>query len=268
MNHTGFVSLVGAGPGDPELMTVKGLRRLQSADVVVFDALIPQELLRVCRPGAELIDVGKRAGQPSAAQPAINALLVDRARRGLRVVRLKGGDPFVFGRGGEEAEALAAAQIAWEVVPGVSSAVAAAAYAGIPLTHREHAASFAVVTGHEDERRAATRLDWAALASIDTLVVLMGLGRLERVAETLIAHGRSPETPAAVISHGTTPSQRTVVGTLASIAADVALAALPAPATLVVGNVVLLRDRLAWFAPNTPLVEHDASRQLIYERNL
>jgi uroporphyrin-III C-methyltransferase len=251
MAHNGLVSLVGAGPGDPELLTLKGLRRLRAADVVVYDALIDTALLRECRPDAELIYVGKRAGQHCAAQAEINALLVDRARAGRRVVRLKGGDPFVFGRGGEEAEALAAAGIPWEVVPGVSAAVGVPAYAGIPVTHRGMAASFAVVTGHEDPQRTASRVNWPALAQgVDTLVVLMGLSRLPTITAQLIAHGRPPETPAAVIQAGTMGSQAAVTGTLATIADDAARAGLESPATLVVGEVVRLRGQLRWFEPD------------------
>jgi uroporphyrin-III C-methyltransferase len=244
----GFVSLVGAGPGDPELITVKGLRRLRAADVVIYDALANEALLRECRADAELIYAGKRAGQHFRSQNEINALLIEKARAGLQVVRLKGGDPFVFGRGGEEAAVLVAAGIAWEVVPGISSAVAVPAYAGIPVTDRGAASSFAVITGHEDPNREETRLRWQALAQgIDTLVFLMGVGRLESIAAQLIAHGRAADTPAAVVRQGTTPDQQTVVGTLASIAADVARAELTAPATLIVGEVVRLRERLSWF---------------------
>jgi len=245
---TGFVSLIGAGPGDPELITVKGLRRLRAAEVVIYDALVGEALLQECRADAELIYAGKRAGQHYRSQDEINALLLDKARAGRLVARLKGGDPFVFGRGGEEAAALAEAGIAWEVVPGVSSALAAPAYAGIPVTHRAAASSFAVITGHEDPTRAETRLRWQALATgVDTLIVLMGVGRLASIAEQLIAHGRSPETPAAVVQQGSTADQATVVGTLATIAEDVAQAGLGAPATLIVGEVVRLRLRLSWF---------------------
>jgi uroporphyrin-III C-methyltransferase len=244
----GFVSLIGAGPGDPELITVKGLRRLRAADVVIYDALANEALLRECRTDAELIYAGKRAGQHYRSQDEINLLLVEKARAGLQVVRLKGGDPFVFGRGGEEAAVLAQAGIAWEVVPGVSSAIAVPAYAGIPVTDRAAASSFAVITGHEDPDREETRLRWHALAQgIDTLIFLMGVGRLESIAAQLIAHGRAADTPAAVIRQGTTPDQETVVGTLATIAADVAQAGLTAPATLIVGEVVRLRERLSWF---------------------
>jgi len=244
----GFVSLVGAGPGDPELITVKGLRRLRAAEVVIYDALANEALLRECRPGAELIDAGKRAGQHAREQESINALLIAKARAGLQVVRLKGGDPFVFGRGGEEAAALAAAGIHWEVVPGVTSAIGVPAYAGIPVTHRAVASSVAFITGHEDAGRAESRLRWHALAQgIDTLVFLMAAGRLSEIATQLIAHGRAADTPAALIRWGTTPDQETVTGTLATIAADAARAGLTAPALLVVGEVVRLRERLSWF---------------------
>jgi uroporphyrin-III C-methyltransferase len=244
----GFVSLIGAGPGDPELITVKGLRRLREAEVVIYDALANDVLLRECRAGAELIYAGKRAGQHYRSQEEINALLIAKASLGLRVARLKGGDPFVFGRGGEEAIALSEAGIAWEVVPGVSSAIAAPAYAGIPVTDRSAASSFTVITGHEDPRRPESRINWQALAQgSDTLIVLMGLARLPIIAERLIAHGRAPDTPAAVIRQGSTPDQETLVGTLATIAEDVARAELGAPATLVVGEVVRLRQRLSWF---------------------
>lgn len=248
----GLVSLVGAGPGDPELITLKGLRRLRGADLVVYDALIGHELLGECRPEAELVDAGKRAGGPARPQEWINRLLVEAARRGRRVVRLKGGDPFVFGRGAEEAEALVAAGVSWEVVPGVSSAVAAPAYAGIPLTHRQHAASFAVVTGHEPADRAESRLRWHALAhGIDTLVFLMGTSRLGEIGERLVAAGRPAQTPAAVVRWGTTGEQELVVATLGSIAAAVVAAELGPPALLVVGDVVALHTTLAWFNPAT-----------------
>ena len=247
MGH-GLVSLVGAGPGDPELITVKGLRRLRAADVVLYDALLCEDLLGEARAGAALIDAGKRAGEHRRTQEWINAVLIERARAGRQVVRLKGGDPFVFGRGGEEAAALAAAGVPWEVIPGVTSAIAAPAYAGIPVTHRSAASSVAFVTGHEDPNRPETRINWQALAQgLDTLVFLMGVGRLAAIAEQLIAHGRPATTPAAVIRWGTTADQETVSGTLATIAADVERAGLRAPATLVVGEVVRLRDQLSWF---------------------
>ncbi len=243
----GFVSLVGAGPGDPELMTVKGLRRLQNADVVAYDRLVNPKLLQECRADAELIYVGKHGVQPSYSQDAINTLLVQRATLGRNVVRLKGGDPFIFGRGGEEAFALCEANIPFEIVPGISSAVAAPAYAGIPVTHRNIAASVAIVAGHEDPAKGESGHDWRALAGVDTLVILMGVGRIGAITEELIKAGRSPSTPAAMVRWGTTPQQETVEGTLETIAANVREAGLRAPATLVVGDVVRLRSELRWF---------------------
>ncbi|NOK61933.1 MAG: uroporphyrinogen-III C-methyltransferase [Chloroflexi bacterium AL-W] len=245
---SGLVSLIGAGPGDPDLITVKGLRRLQTADVVIYDALINQDLLHTCRADAELIYVGKRAGQPRQSQASINALLVDRALQGYQVVRLKGGDPFVFGRGGEEAEALTKAGITWEVVPGVSSAIGVPAYAGIPVTHRTAASSVAIITGHEDPHKPHPHMNWHALAQgIDTLVFLMGVSHLSHIAGQLIAHGRAKQTPAAVIHWGTTLEQEVVTGTLVNIADEVVQAGLTTPATLVIGEVVRLREQLRWF---------------------
>ncbi len=245
---TAFVSLVGAGPGDPDLITVGGAARLAEADVVVYDRLANPALLRHARTDAEQIYVGKTPEHHTLSQAEINALLVAKAREGKRVVRLKGGDPFVFGRGGEEAEALAAAGIPFEVLPGVSSAIAAPAYAGIPVTHRGIASSFAVITGHEDPEKEESSIDWPGLArGADTLVFLMGVGRLDEIAAKLIEHGRSASTPAAVIEWGTLPKQRTVSGTLATIAADVRAAGLNPPAVTVIGEVARLRDRLRWF---------------------
>ena len=246
----GLVSLVGAGPGDPDLLTVKALRRLQGADVVAYDRLVNVALLRECRPDAELVYVGKHdpsSVRPSCPQGDINSLLVDRAQLGKRVVRLKGGDPFVFGRGGEEALALAKAGLAFEVVPGISSAVAAPAYAGIPVTHRHVAASFAVVAGHEDPGKGSSSHNWHALAQVDTLIILMGVGRLPAIQAELLNAGRSPDTPAAAVQWGTTKEQRTVVGTLATLAETVREAGLSAPAALVIGEVVALRERLRWY---------------------
>jgi uroporphyrinogen III methyltransferase/synthase len=244
MTH-GFVSLVGAGPGDPDLITVKGVQRLQQADVVVYDYLANAELLGYCRPDAERIYVGKQANRHTLTQDAINALLVDHGRAGKRVVRLKGGDPYIFGRGGEEAESLTAAGIAWEVVPGISAGVAAPAYAGIPVTHREVASSVAFITGHEDPTKPETALNWRTLATaVDTLVFYMGVGNLPEIAARLIEHGRPAETPVAVIRWGTLPQQEVVSGTLATIAADVAAAGLRPPAITVVGEVVRLREKL------------------------
>jgi uroporphyrin-III C-methyltransferase len=251
----GTVHLVGAGPGDPELVTVRGLRLLRCADVVVHDRLVHPGLVAEARPGAERIDVGKAPGRPSPSQEEIHALLIDRARAGLSVVRLKGGDPFVFGRGGEELLACAAAGVRCEVVPGVTSAVAAPAAAGIPVTHRGLAASFAVLTAH----RAADLddVDWGALARVDTVVVLMGVARLRYVAANLIRAGRPRGTPAAIVERGTWPGERIVTGTLANLATRATEANVHPPATIVVGEVATLpayREALAAGDLNLPNV--------------
>ncbi|HET7343503.1 MAG TPA: uroporphyrinogen-III C-methyltransferase, partial [Methylomirabilota bacterium] len=215
----GRVSLVGAGPGDPGLLTLRGRKALHHADVVVYDRLVDRRLLALAPRRARLIFAGKASGEHTLPQEAINALLIEHARAGRRVVRLKGGDPFVFGRGGEEAQALAAGDIPFDVVPGVSAAVAVPACAGIPVTHRGVAASVTIVTGHEDGSKTAARVDWARLAGgADTLVILMGLRALPRIAATLVAHGRRAETPVALVQDGTRAGQRIVVGTLADIA--------------------------------------------------
>jgi uroporphyrinogen III methyltransferase/synthase len=243
----GSVALVGAGPGDPGLITVRGLELLRRADLVVYDRLVDRRLHDEA-PRARRLFAGKASGAHALAQERINALLVRHARRGRRVVRLKGGDPFVFGRGGEEAEALARARIPFEVVPGVTSAVAAPAYAGIPLTQRAVASSFAVVTGHEGAPERGRRVDWARLATaVDTLVVMMGLERLPEIARALVTHGRAAATPVALVRWGTTDWQETVVGTLADIADRARRARLEPPVVTVIGDVVGLRDRLAWF---------------------
>ena len=244
----GHVFLVGAGPGDPGLITVAGVEALSQAEVVVYDRLVNPRLLDLAPKDAERVFVGKGPKQHMMPQEEINELLVARAREGKRVVRLKGGDPFVFGRGGEEAEALAAAGVPFEVVPGVTSAVAAPAYAGIPVTHRSLASSVAFVTGHEDPTKGAPDVDWERLATaVDTLVLLMGVGQLPQIVERLLAAGRASETPAAVIEWGTLPRQRTVVGTLGDIVAKVEEAGIGAPAVAVVGEVVRLRETLRWF---------------------
>jgi uroporphyrin-III C-methyltransferase len=254
----GSVALVGAGPGDPGLMTVRGLQLLRLADVVLYDRLVDPRLLGEARPHAPRIFVGKASGAHTLPQDEINTLLVRHARRGRRVVRLKGGDPFVFGRGGEEAEALAAAGIAFEVVPGVSSAVAVPAYAGIPVTHRGTASSFAVVTGHEDDGKGASCVDWARLATaVDTLVILMGTRALPRIARALLEAGRAADTPVACVRWGTTDAQETIVGRLDEIATRTAAIELAPPVVIVVGDVVALRERLAWFE-GAPVSAHDA----------
>ena len=245
MKAAGRVALVGAGPGDPGLLTVRGRRLLRRADVVVYDRLVDSRLLELVAPHARVVFVGKERGYHTEPQEVINTLLVVEARRGHRVVRLKGGDPFVLGRGGEEAAALRAAGVGFEIVPGVSSAVAAPAYAGIPVTHRGVASSFAVVTGHECADK-GKRVDWAALATaVDTVVVLMGAGRLQAIARELISHGRASDTPTALVRSATTPEQETVITTLAGIAAGDAH--LPAPVVMVVGEVVALSPTLCWF---------------------
>jgi len=243
----GTVALVGAGPGDPGLITVRGLELLRRAQVVVYDRLVHPRLLDEA-PRARRIFAGKVSAHHTLPQEQINALLIMHAKRGRRVVRLKGGDPFVFGRGGEEADALARARIPFEVVPGVSSAVAVPAYAGIPVTHRGVASSFAVVTGHEEVGKRESSVDWARLArAVDTLVVMMGVKSLPRITRALIEHGRSASTPVALVRWGTTDVQETVVGTLGDIARRAARARLEPPVVTVIGDVVALRDRLQWF---------------------
>jgi uroporphyrin-III C-methyltransferase/precorrin-2 dehydrogenase/sirohydrochlorin ferrochelatase len=243
----GMVYLVGAGPGDVELITVKGRRLLERADTIVYDALVDPRLLDVCRPSAVRIFVGKRSGSHTRSQDEINALLVDEAKAGRMVVRLKGGDPFLFGRGGEEAGALAGAGVGFEVVPGVSAGVAVPAYAGIPLTHRDVTAEVVFLTGH-DSAASPSPVDWARYAtSKATLVVFMGHGGLAAMARLLVEHGRDASCPVAVVENGTTAAQRTVVAPLGAIADEVAAAGLSPPVLIIVGEVVGLRDRLKWF---------------------
>jgi uroporphyrin-III C-methyltransferase len=244
----GTVYLVGAGPGDPGLITVRGRDVLRSAEVVIHDRLVNPALLDEAPADALRIFAGKRCDHHSRPQGEINDLLVHHALQGKRVVRLKGGDPFVFGRGGEEAEACAAAGVPFEVVPGVTSAVAVPAYAGIPVTHRKVASSFAVVTGHEEDGKARSAVRWEQLATaVDTLVILMGVGALPRIVEALVRHGRAPETPVALVRSGTTSSQDVLTGRLDDIVARAAGAHFEPPALIVVGEVVALRERLAWF---------------------
>jgi uroporphyrin-III C-methyltransferase len=244
----GKVFLIGAGPGDPELITVKGLRRLREADVVLYDRLISPELLDESRPEAERVFVGKGPGCHAMPQHEINALLVNYACQGKTVARLKGGDPFVFGRGGEEALALIAAGISFEIIPGISSAIAVPAYAGIPVTHRQRASAFTVVTGHREQTPGTNEVNWEALAKLGgTLVVLMSVSALPDFTQRLIAAGLAGDTPAAVIQEGTTPRQLVVSGTLATIAARAQEANLQPPATTVIGDVVALQDVLRWY---------------------
>ena len=243
-NTPGTVYLVGAGPGDPDLITVKGRRLLREADVVVYDRLVHGDLVREAGADADLYFVGKAPGEHKVMQAEINALLATKARRGNTVVRLKGGDPFVFGRGGEEAHHLRESGVPFEVVPGISSATGVPAYAGIPVTHRGRSRAFTVVTGHTiamDD----TSLDWDHLVAVDTLVILMGLGRLPEIAENLIEEGRAADTPVAVVASGTTADQQAVRGTLDTIGGR--LGPLEPPVTIVVGEVARWGGVLDWF---------------------
>ena len=243
----GRVYLVGAGPGDPGLLTLKGKEVLERAEVVIYDYLANEEFLQFAPPEAERIYVGKKGGDHTMGQEEINRLLVEKGRAHV-VVRLKGGDPFVFGRGGEEAQELVAAGIPFEVVPGVTAAIAVPAYAGIPLSHRDYAASMAFITGHEREDKTDSKIAWDRLATgVGTLVFFMGVKNLPEICQSLITHGRPAETPVAVIRWGTTPEQQTVIGTLQNIAEKVAQANLKPPAITVVGEVVRLREELNWF---------------------
>lgn len=242
----GTVYLLGAGPGDPELITMRARRRLEQADLVLYDALVHQELLSHCVPTAELRFVGKRAGRRSERQTQINEAMIEAANQGRNVARLKGGDPYLFGRGSEEAEALAAAGIAFEVVPGVPSPLAATAYAGLSLTHRTLASSVAYITATESPEKDRSSHDWATLATAtETLVIFMGMRKLESLMALLVEHGRDAKTPAAVVQWASLPQQKTVVSTVGELAS--AAKGLGLPSLIIVGNVVRLRDRLRWF---------------------
>lgn len=246
--------MVGAGPGDPGLLTVKGLKCIEIADVIIYDYLASPSLLKHASNNAEIIYVGKKGGNHTLSQDNINILIVEKAQKGRVVTRLKGGDPFIFGRGGEEVEALITAGIPFEIVPGVTSAIAAPAYAGIPLTHRKYTSTLAFITGHEDSTKTESSVDWAALAKgIGTMVFLMGVKNLPRITSQLVAHGMHPDTPVALIRWGTTPQQQTVTGTLSTIEEQVKVAGLKAPAIIVVGHVVSLRKTMKWFE-NRPLL--------------
>jgi uroporphyrinogen III methyltransferase/synthase len=247
MTDKGKVYIIGAGPGDPGLITIRGAQCLREADVIVYDHLVNPEILRRAGEKPRLIYAGKHGGNHALSQSEINALLIAEAKKGAIVARLKGGDPFIFGRGGEEAEFLCEAGIPFEVVPGVSSAIAVPAYAGIPLTHRNHTVSAAFVTGHEDPTKGKSNLDWPTLAGIGTLVFLMGVKNLSMIAENLVLHGKDAETPAALIRRGTTPDQETLTGTLGDIVQKARERRFAPPAVFVVGTVVGLRDTLNWF---------------------
>lgn len=242
---TGKVYLVGAGPGDPGLFTVRGLELLRTADVVFYDALANPELLKECRDGAELIDAGKRARDHHLSQWQTNELLVKYAAEGKTVVRLKGGDPFLFGRGAEEAEELRKAGAEVHVVPGVSSSISVPELAGIPVTHRDYASMVTFVTGHEKDGREGDRVDWKALAdSHGTIVILMGLGNASNISKGLIEGGMSPDTPAAVISKGSTPDQKVAVTVVSDLARTIEEEKLEAPGIMVIGEVASVRARL------------------------
>ena len=257
--YRGKVYLVGAGPGDPELLTLRAARLLESAEVIVYDQLVGDGVLELARPAARRLYVGKQSGHHSMPQDAINALLVSLARDGLQVVRLKGGDPLIFGRGGEEVESLLAAGVPFEIVPGITAASGMAAYAGIPLTHRDHAQSCVFVTGHLKDGSA--NLDWVALARPrQTLVIYMGVGALEQICRELMAHGMPAGMPAALVRHATLPEQRTVAGTLATLPRLAVEHDVRAPALIVIGEVVRLHPRFDWFEkPEQPIEQRQSA---------
>ncbi|MCW4044393.1 MAG: uroporphyrinogen-III C-methyltransferase [Candidatus Bathyarchaeota archaeon] len=243
----GKVFLVGAGPGDPKLLTIKAAELLKTAEVVVYDRLVNTSILKLASENAERMYVGKRTSKHEVPQEKITELLIEKAREGKRVVRLKGGDPFLFGRGGEEAEALAENKIDFEVVPGVTSAIAVPAYAGIPLTHRDYASSVIIVTGHRagDSKRS---VDWGKIAdAADTIVILMGVESFETIAAKLVESGLSPNTPVAVIEQGTLKQQKSIIGKIGTIAEETKARNVKPPAVIVVGEVVNLRGKIAWF---------------------
>jgi uroporphyrin-III C-methyltransferase len=243
LSSSGFVSIIGAGPGDPELITVKGMDRLRRADVVLYDRLVAPQLLDEINPMSEAIDVGKAPAKQRFPQSEINALLIEKARLGKHVARLKGGDPFVFGRGGEECQVLAEAGISYEVIPGVSSAIAVPAYAGIPVTHRGITTTFTVIAGHTGEPESG--IDWVAISKSGTLVFLMGVAHLHEIRSQLLTHGMSGDMPVAVIQSGATAEQIVVIGTLENILEKTH--DISPPATIVIGQVVNLRQQIAWF---------------------
>jgi len=250
----GKVYLVGAGPGDPGLITVKGLECIKQADVLIYDHLASPILLKHAQKHTEILYVGKKGGDHTLSQDEINSLIAEKAQKGLIVTRLKGGDPFIFGRGGEEAEMLVRNEIPFEIVPGVTSAIAAPAYAGIPLTHRKFTSTLAFVTGHEDPLKEESSIDWTALAKgIGTIVFLMGVKNLSYITNRLIDHGMNPDTPVALIRWGTTSRQTTVTGTLDTISERAKNVGFKPPAVIVVGHVVKLRERMKWFE-NRPLM--------------
>ncbi|MFK2824094.1 uroporphyrinogen-III C-methyltransferase [Bacillus sp. B190/17] len=254
----GKVFLVGAGPGDPKLITVKGMECIQQADVIAYDRLVNKELLTYAKQDAELIFCGKLPGRHALIQEQINQLLVEKAEQGLTVTRLKGGDPCVFGRVGEEAEELAKRSIPFEIIPGITAGIAAPAYAGIPVTHRDHASSFAIVTAHGREQKGEDHINWQALAQgMDTIAFYMGIGNLHHICEQLIHHGKPASTPAAIIEWGTTAAQRTVTGELSTIEQKAKEHHITNPAIVLVGEVVQLRGKINWFDEQSIEVKHD-----------
>ncbi len=247
-NKTGIVYLIGAGPGDPGLLTIKAKECIQNADVVVYDYLASPFLLDYAKKDAQIIYVGKKGGDHTLTQDKINLLLVEKAKEGLDVARLKGGDPFVFGRGGEEAQELLSHGVAYEVVPGVTSAIAAPAYAGIPVTHRDHTSFVSFITGHENPNKKDSSMQWDVYAKSDaTLVFLMGVKNLGNIVKNLVENGKASDTPVALVRWGTTSKQQTVTGTLETIVEQVKIAKLKSPSIIIIGHVVSLRDELAWF---------------------
>lgn len=248
MNVSGIVYIVGAGPGDPKLLTIRGLECIQQADVILYDRLVNAELLNHAKADAELIYCGKEPGRHGMIQDEIHRTLVEKAKLGKKVLRLKGGDPFVFGRGAEEAAVLRRENIPFEIVPGISAGIAAPAYAGIPVTHRDHAASFAIVPGHGRAEKGNDFLNWQALAAIDTIAFYMSVGNISHITKSLIENGKKETTPVAVIEWGTTENQRTITGTLETIAADIQEHEITNPSMILVGDVVSVREEIAWFA--------------------
>jgi uroporphyrin-III C-methyltransferase len=248
MMTKGRVYLVGAGPGDPKLITVYGMECIQKADVILYDRLVNDRLLKYAKADAELIFCGKLPGKHQIIQDQIHELLIEKASQGKSITRLKGGDPCVFGRVGEEAEVLAEHGIPYEIVPGITAGIAAPAYAGIPVTHRDYASSFAIVTGHSRADQEEDHLNWSALAQgIDTIAFYMGIGNLNYICTRLIEHGKSPNTPAAIIQWGTTEKQKTITGSLKTIEGQAAKAGISHPAIVLVGDVVGMRGKISWF---------------------
>lgn len=244
----GKVYLVGAGPGDPQLLTIKAVKALKDADVVIYDRLgVSEEVLCLAPDSAERIFVGKRTGLHEIPQDQITNIIIEKAKQGGKIVRLKGGDPFIFGRGGEEAEALVAEGIEFEIIPGISSSVSAPMYAGIPLTHRDYAASVAIITGHR-AGDAEKPVDWVKIANaVDTIVILMGVESLEGIVGKLLAGGISPEKPVAMVESGTLPQQRTLISTLGAVVKEAAEKQIKPPSVIVIGEVANLGRKLAWF---------------------